>query len=91
MEMECFNFPMGRGLKDFGIIIISKVLSKFTITMEIIMKAIFICLKNQEKEHIDGMNNSKKVKFNIKESSKKIILKVLPLLNFAMDKFMRER
>jgi hypothetical protein len=42
--------------------------------MEIIMKAIYICQKNQEKVFIVGITN-KKIKFNIKDSLRKIIWK----------------
>ncbi len=74
MEMEYFCFQMVPKLKAFGIIIIYKDQLKYFIIMEIIMKAIYICQKNQEKVFIVGITN-KKIKFNIKDNLRKIIWK----------------
>lgn len=77
MEMEYLFSPMELNLKDFGIIIIYKVLPKSTTIMEITMRATSICPRNQEKEYINGMEK-KKEKFNIRVNLRKTILMGLP-------------
>jgi len=72
--MVYFSIRTGPKFKGFGTITIWKGLLKSIITMEIISKAIYICLRKLAKASISGIKNNK-IKWNIEASSKKIIYK----------------